>query len=93
MTEKNKKETFTVENVWNSLKDMVKDSNDFALNFTDDLVDGALKNGAAWQKIATKATKGSLELTARQQDITFETVATLKKQFDTGFKRFRKIFK
>jgi len=88
----NKKDMFKLENVWTSVKDAVKDTNKFALNVTDDLVVGALKNGAEWQKIASKATKGSLELTARQQDITFETVADLKKQFNTGFKRLKKIF-
>lgn len=83
---------FTLENVWTSVKDAVKDTNKFALNVTDDLVVGALKNGAEWQKIASKATKGGLELTAKQQDITFETVADLKKQFNAGFKRLKKIF-
>ena len=92
MTNKNKKETFTMDKMWNNVKDMVKETNKFALNVTDDLVDGAIKNGTEWQKIATKATRGGLELTARQQDITFETVAALKKQFDGGFKRLRKIF-
>ena len=92
MTDKNKKEMFTMDKMWNTIKDTVKETNKFALNVTEDLVDGALKNGTEWQKIATKATKGGLELTARQQDITFETVLALKKQFDGGFKRLKKIF-
>jgi polyribonucleotide nucleotidyltransferase len=92
MATTNNKEKMNMNNFWNGMKEVVKDVNQFALEASDDLIDGALKTGTQWQKIAARATQGTLELTAKQQDINFETAETLKKQFKSGFRRFKKIF-
>ena len=92
MTNTDKKEKFTVNKAWDKIKDTVNNTNRFALEASDDLLDGVIKNGAKWQNVLVKATKGSLELTAKQQDINYETLETLKKQWTTGFKKLRKIF-
>ena len=87
-----KKEDLTINKAWIKVKDVVKDTNNFALEATDDLLDGVIKSGTKWQNVMVKASKGGLELASKQQDINYETLETLKKQFNTSFKRLKKIF-
>ena len=92
MATENKKETFNLNKSWDKVKGTVDNTNKFALEAADDLLDGVLKNSAKWQNVLVRATKGGLELNARQQDIYYETLETLKMQWTTGFKRLKKIF-
>jgi len=92
MANTKKNNNWSVDKFVDSVKSAIKKTNDLALNVAEDVVEGALKNGAQWQKLTAKATKGGLELTAKQQDIAFDTIVTVKKQWEGGYKRVRKIF-
>ncbi|MEM6966185.1 MAG: hypothetical protein AAF573_15580 [Bacteroidota bacterium] len=72
---------------------VVKNVNEFALETADDVVDGALKNGKKIQGIAAKAIEGGLKITAKQQDIVFDTLETVKGQLTKSAERFRDLFK
>jgi len=75
-----------------NIKSATKSVNDYTLKTADELVDGALVSGQKWQGIANKAVKGSLKLAAKQQDIMFDTLETVKGQLTDSAKRLRKIF-
>ncbi len=81
-------ETVTVENITQA----AKAANEYTLKTADGLVDGAIANSEKWQGVATKAVKGSLKLAAKQQDIVFDTLETVKGQFADSAKRFKKLF-
>ena len=74
-------------------KSTTKSVNDFALETADELVDGALANGKRMQKVTAKAIDGGLKLAAKQQDIVFDALETVKGQLAKNAVRFRKIFK
>jgi len=68
-----------------------KSVNDYALNTAEELVDGVIENSGKWQGVAEKAIKGGLKMAAKQQDMMFDTMETVKGQFATGSKRFQKL--
>ncbi|MEM6396058.1 MAG: hypothetical protein AAF741_06900 [Bacteroidota bacterium] len=68
-----------------------KSVNEFTLKTADDIVDGVAKNGAKWQGVAEKAIQGGLKLTAKQQDIMFDTLETFKGQINKGSKRLKQL--
>ncbi|MEL6628683.1 MAG: hypothetical protein AAFQ92_24395 [Bacteroidota bacterium] len=68
-----------------------KSVNDFTLKTAEGLVDGVAENGAKWQGVAEKAIKGGLKLTAKQQDIMFDTLETVKGQINKGSKRLKNL--
>ena len=74
-------------------KSTVKSVNEFALETADELVDGALANGKRMQKVTAKAIDGGLKLAAKQQDIVFDALETVKGQFIENAARFKNIFK
>ena len=74
-------------------KSTAKSVNEFALETADELVDGALANGKRMQKVTAKAIDGGLKLAAKQQDIVFDALETVKGQLAKNTVRFRKIFK
>ncbi len=86
------KKSTVPENRWDKVKSTAKNVNKFILESAEDLVDGALKNGEQWQGVAAKATHGGLELTAKQTDIVFSTLETVKRQLIKNAPRFRKLF-
>ena len=71
----------------------IKNVNEFALETADEIVDGALKNGKKLQNITAKAINGSLKIAAKQQDIVFDTLETVKGQLSKSAVRFKKLFK
>ena len=71
----------------------VENVNGFALETADEMVDGALKNGKKLQNISAKAIAGSLKIAAKQQDIVFDTLETVKGQLSKSAVRFKKLFK
>ncbi len=89
---KTKKTKVTVNKTWGQLKDVVKDVNEFALETSEEVVEGVITNGEKWQQVVEKATKGGLKLTARQQDIVYNTLETVKGQLVDSTKRLKKIF-
>ena len=74
------------------LSNATKSANDYTLKTAEELVNGLAANGEKWQKVATKAVEGSLKLAAKQQDIVFGTLETVKGQMAQSVARFRKLF-
>ncbi len=67
-------------------------ANDFALTTTESIVSSAVKNGMQLQNITDKAVKGGLNIAARQQDIVFNTLETVKGQILQSANRLQTIF-
>ncbi|MEM8908026.1 MAG: hypothetical protein AAGD05_09295 [Bacteroidota bacterium] len=82
-------ETINMENV----KETAKNINDYTLKTADEIVEGAIENGEKWQGIASKAVKGGLKLAAKQQDMMFTTLETVKDQMANSALRFKKLLK
>ncbi len=76
----------------NKIKETTKDVNDFVLETSEDLVEGALKTSNEWTSVTEKAVKGGLKLAETQQELVFETLETLKGQLMEGRKRFKVLF-
>ena len=76
----------------NKIKESTKDVNDFVLETSENLVQGALKTSNEWTSVTEKAVKGGLKLAETQQDLVFETLETLKGQLMEGRKRFKVLF-
>jgi len=75
-----------------NIKKASKSVNDYTLKTAEELVGGALENGAKWQAITNKAIKGSLKLADKQQDLVFDTLETVKGQLISNAGRFIKLF-
>ncbi len=92
-TKTNKKTAVkTFNNVINSTKNVAKQTNELALNTTEDVVTGTISVLSQWQKVADKALKGSLKLMANQQDLVFNTLEIAKGQLVQSKNRFSKLF-
>lgn len=76
-----------------SLKTTAKNANEVALETAEELVEGFAVNGEKWQGIANKAIKNGFKLAARQQDIVFTTLETVKGQLLNSANRFKNIIK
>lgn len=74
------------------VKEVTTDANNFVLETSEDIVEGAIKRGHEWTSVADKAVKGGLKLAETQQDLVFDTLETLKVQVLNGTKRFRVLF-
>lgn len=74
-------------------KETAKTANKVALDSADDLVDVAFENGKKLQSITAKAIDGGFKIAAKQQDIVFTTLETVKGQLTKNASRFRKLFK
>lgn len=80
-------EKVTIDNI----KSGLNTANQYTLKTADELVDGAIENGAKWQKVADKAVKGSLKLAEKQTEIVFDTLEVVKGQLGESASRLRKI--
>ena len=69
-----------------------KSINNLGLKIADSVVEGITTNSDKWIKLTDKTVKNGLKITAKQQDIFFETVVDMKGQIENGVKRFKKIF-
>jgi len=74
-------------------KETAKTANKVVLESADDLVDVAFENGKKLQSITAKAIDGSFKIAAKQQDIVFTTLETVKGQLTKNASRFRDLFK
>ncbi|MFK8008854.1 MAG: hypothetical protein AB8H03_21010 [Saprospiraceae bacterium] len=74
-------------------KATAKTANKVALESADDLVDIALDNGKKLQSLTAKAIDGGFKIAAKQQDIVFTTLETVKGQLTKNASRFRDLFK
>lgn len=82
------KENTTPEGIANTAKSL----NNMGLKIADSMVEGVTENSEKWSKLTEKAVKNGLKITAKQQDIFFETVVDMKGQIEKGVKRFKRIF-
>lgn len=81
-------ETVSLENISKTVKEV----NNYTLKTADEVVEGVFENSEKMQEIAAKAVKGGLKLAAKQQDIIFDTLETVKGQLVVTGKRFKKLF-
>ena len=74
-------------------KSTAKTANKVVLESADDLVDVAFENGKKLQSLTAKAIDGGFKIAAKQQDIVFTTLETVKGQLTKNASRFRDLFK
>jgi len=74
------------------VKDATKNANDYLLETSEEVVDFGLKRSTEWQGVAEKAINGGLKLTAKQQDLVFDSLEMVKSQVVRGSKRFKTLF-
>ncbi len=77
----------------NTARETAKTANKVALDSAEDLVDVAFENGKKLQTITAKAIDGGFKIAAKQQDIVFTTLETVKGQLTKNASRFRDLFK
>jgi|GEM_PF-641167 len=75
-----------------TIKKVAANTNAYALETAELLVDGIAVNGEKWQAVTEKAVKNGLKLAAKQQDIMFTTLEAVKVQLGGSAKRFKKLF-
>ena len=68
-------------------KERVLALNKFAFETTDEVVDMGIKRAGQWQGIAEKAIKGGLKISAKQQDLVFDALESIKGQIKNGRKK------
>jgi len=73
-------------------KKTVKNINAEAINLSDNLVEASLSNTAKWQKLMGKALNEGTVLFGKQQEMVLDTLEEIKGQYETGNKRFKKLF-
>lgn len=72
-------------------KSAVANANNFALTTTETVVTEGIEITAQWQVVTEKAIKGGLKLASNQQDLVFDLLTSVKKQYKDGKKRFTKL--
>jgi len=77
------KNAFNMKNVRNTIKSV----NKFVLDTTEDVLDETLERTEDWQSVGEKAIKGGIKVAAKQQDLIFDALESLKKQIKKGKKR------
>lgn len=77
---------------FNKIKEATKDVNDFVLETSEDIVEGAIKRSEEWTSVTEKAVKGGLKLAETQQDLVFQTLESIKGQIVEGRQRFKHLF-
>jgi hypothetical protein len=75
----------------NSLKKVVANANDYALETSETMIDGFVANSEKWQKVAEKAIKSGLKVAEKNQNLMFTTLEAVKTQLVDGNKRFKKL--
>ena len=83
----------TAKDRFNTVKDAVKNVNEFAYTTTEDIVEGTIATGEQWTKIASKAVKGGIKLADEQQEIVLSALESMKEQVVKNGKRLRNIFR
>lgn len=70
-----------------NLRNSVKSINKFILDTTEEVLDETLDRAEDWQLVGEKAIKGGIKIAAKQQDLVFDALETVKKQVTQGKKR------
>jgi len=74
-----------------TVKNTLNDLNTALITGSEELIDTAVITGEKYQKLFAKSVKKSTPLVEKQVDIMFETMESLKDQFDFGTVRFKKL--
>ncbi len=74
-----------------NLTKATKDVNDYTLKTAEEIIDGVMVSSEKWQGVAEKALKGGLKLAAKQQEMMFGTLETVKGQLANSSKRLKKL--
>lgn len=74
-----------------NVKNTLNDLNSALINGSEELIDAAVVTGEKYQKLFAKSVKKTTPLVEKQVDIAFETIESLKDQFDFGTVRFKKL--
>jgi len=82
----------TADTTLGQVKSITKNTNEFLLETSEEVIKTAFKRGAQWQKLGEKTMHGGLELAATQQDLMFDTLEVVKGQIIKGRKRFKTLF-
>ena len=61
------------------------------LTISDELVEETIATGERWQNLMRKALKNGVKVYGKQQDLAFDTLESLKDQYNTGTKRLKKL--
>ncbi|MFT4535689.1 MAG: hypothetical protein ACI9P5_003059 [Saprospiraceae bacterium] len=67
--------------------------NKFVIDTAEEVVDMGIKRTADWQGVAEKAIQGGLKVSAKQQDLVFDVLESVKGQIVTGQKKLTKLSK
>jgi hypothetical protein len=73
-------------------KDIVVNSNKYALEATENAIDNVDKNATEWQKLSEKAVNKGFKLASKQQELVFDTLEEVKTQVKTTRNNFKKLF-
>jgi hypothetical protein len=73
-------------------KDIVVNSNKYALEATENAIDNVEKNATEWQKLSEKAVNKGFKLASKQQELVFDTLEEVKTQVKTTRNNFKKLF-
>lgn len=76
-----------------SAKERVLAVNKFAFETTDEVVEIGIKRAGQWQGVAEKAIKGGLKISAKQQDLVFDALESIKSQIKNGKKKVAELSK
>jgi hypothetical protein len=74
-------------------KERIAMFNKFVLDTAEDVVDMGIKRTADWQVVAEKAIQGGLKVSAKQQDLVFDALESVKSQIVAGKKQMTKLSK
>ena len=74
-----------------SVKNTLADLNSKLINSSEELIDNTIVTGEKYQKLFAKSLKKTEPIVEKQVDIMFDTLESLKEQFDFGTVRFKKL--
>ena len=75
-----------------AVKGAVINANEYALQTSNELIEGLETNGTKWQKVGEKAVQTGLKLAENQQELLFTTLEAVKTQIGSTTNRFKKLF-
>ncbi len=80
-----------ISKVVKTTKKAVVNANEYALDTTETVVTEGIAITSQWQTVTEKAIKGGLKLASAQQDLVFDLLTSVKKQYKDGKKKFTKL--
>lgn len=85
-----KKELVSVSNI--DFKKSIKDINNFAVETANIIVDETFDTTAEWQNVLDKAVKNGFQVAAKNQELVFSALESMKGSIKNGTKKFSSFF-